>query len=486
MRKNKLLIEIVSFCFIRFLFSEVKDFCEWKIIMGQDFLYTFTGNPFVDAGIWAICEWSGKKKPEEIKIEDLKEIVSDVVPIYLNSEWSKSLYSFFPNNPVTNPSVKNKNQRLHEYLESLISQIGPLDISLSGNCVTCGRRNVEQVRTKTEIPLIGSGGMINYFPSGQSGADYCPACTFAVQFSPLVSYSCVKLLLLHSNSEKVMHYWAERAVKDIQRQISANNYTGCYDEGYKNPVNALFHIIEDTILRYEENWVTENPSINMYHFTNYIQGPDLDIYTVPTPVFRFLAYVKQLDQSSEWMKIVRRGYFNWDKIKEGDEYKNRGNSVYINLLKGHSIVRYFIDNKTRQVYGDWELLEFYLKEVRNMGDKRLGTLKKVGDSISEYIKDTQNIKRLNQLEMANNFATFRNLLRFIEKDRIKEGSQDSLFTLEEFMEDLFPEGVLGWRETQDLLLFRIYENLHNWLVEQDALKSQLINEEEETEISLEE
>ncbi|MDD3874238.1 MAG: type I-B CRISPR-associated protein Cas8b1/Cst1 [Methanosarcina sp.] len=191
-------------------------------------------------------------------------------------------------------------------------------------------------------------------------------------------------------------------------------------------------------------------------------------------------------KSSEWMKIVRRGYFNWDKIKEGDEYKNRGNSVYINLLKGHSIVRYFIDNKTRQVYGDWELLEFYLKEVRNMGDKRLGTLKKVGDSISEYIKDTQNIKRLNQLEMANNFATFRNLLRFIEKDRIKEGSQDSLFTLEEFMEDLFPEGVLGWRETQDLLLFRIYENLHNWLVEQDALKSQLINEEEETEISLEE
>jgi CRISPR-associated protein Cst1 len=114
-----------------------------------------------------------------------------------------------------------------------------------------------------------------------------------------------------------------------------------------------------------------------------------------------------------------------------------------------------------------------------MGGKRLDTLKRVGDSLSEYIKDTENIKRLNQLEMASSFASFRNQLRLIEKDRIKINAQDPLFTLEEFMEDLFPEGNLGWRETQDLLLFRIYENLHNWLVEQDALKSELISSDEE-------
>ena len=81
--------------------------------------------------------------------------------------------------------------------------------------------------------------------------------------------------------------------------------------------------------------------------------------------------------------------------------------------------------------------------------------------------------------MASSFASFRNQLRLIEKDRIKINAQDPLFTLEEFMEDLFPEGNLGWRETQDLLLFRIYENLHNWLVEQDALKSELISSDEE-------
>ena len=114
-----------------------------------------------------------------------------------------------------------------------------------------------------------------------------------------------------------------------------------------------------------------------------------------------------------------------------------------------------------------------------MGSKRLDTLKRVGDSLSEYIKDTQNIKRLNQLEMASNFASFRNQLRLIEKDRINRNVQNPLFTLEEFMDDLFPEGNLGWRETQDLLLFRIYENLHNWLIEKDTLKSELISSDEE-------
>jgi len=447
-------------------------------------IYQYTGNPFVDNGIWAICEWVGKKNPTELEFEDIKESISDIVSIYLTEPWKKSIFSIFPNNAVTNPSIKNKEQKLKEIFEGLVSQIEPLKDA--GNCISCGMRDVKDLRTKSEIPLIGSGSLINFFPFGQPGGDYCPACTLAIQFSPLMLYSCGKLLLIHSNSDKVMHYWAEKAIQDIQRQRLTKNYTGCFDEGYKNPVNALFHIIEDVIIQYNEDWVGENPSINMYHFTNYNQGPDLEIYRVPTPVFRFLADIKEPAWFAEWKKIVRRGYFNWDKLKE-EEYKNRGNSVYINLLKGYSIVKYFIDNKNRQVYGDWELLTFYLMEVRNMGNKRLDTLKKVGDTLSEYIKDNKNIKRLNQLEMASNFASFRNQLRFIEKDRIKLSAQDPLFTLEEFMEDLFPEGNLGWKETQDLLLFRIYENLHNWLIEQDALKSELISsDEEETVLAKEE
>ncbi len=113
-----------------------------------------------------------------------------------------------------------------------------------------------------------------------------------------------------------------------------------------------------------------------------------------------------------------------------------------------------------------------------MEKKRLETLKRVGDELSDYIKNTQNIKRLNQLEQAKNYETLRNLLRLVEKDRVKRGSNEALFTLDEFVADLFPNGYMGWKETQDLLIFRIYENLHDWLIQQKGLLSELAIEEE--------
>ena len=44
-------------------------------------IFDFTGNPFVDAGIWAISEWVGKK-PEELDKNDLKEMVNDIIYLY--------------------------------------------------------------------------------------------------------------------------------------------------------------------------------------------------------------------------------------------------------------------------------------------------------------------------------------------------------------------------------------------------------------------
>ncbi len=116
-----------------------------------------------------------------------------------------------------------------------------------------------------------------------------------------------------------------------------------------------------------------------------------------------------------------------------------------------------------------------------MDKKRLATLKKVGDELSEYIKKTENITRLNQLEMAKKYYTFRNILRKIIKERVKIGEKTPLFSLEEYVEDLFPEGAMGWNETRDILLFRIYENLHGWLISRKDVKENVIEEEMEEE-----
>lgn len=441
-------------------------------------IFDFTGNPFVDAGIWALSEWAGKE-PGELDKNDLKGLIDEVVSLYLTPKWSKNLYQIFPNNPITNNAVKDKKDRYSSFLKDLIKDITPL--GHSGDCIACGRRNIVQRSAKDRIPLTGSKKLINYFSYGSEGADYCPACTFAVQFLPLVSYFCANMLLIHSDSDKIMQHWSEKAITNIHLQITSKNYTGCLNEGFKNPKNALFHIIQDIILHYDERWYLEKPSIDFYHFTNFNQGPNLTLYHVPTPVFRFLAYIPQHEKFGDWLRIVRRGYqfVNWEKVKEENEYKNNPNKVYENLLSGKSIIKFFINRKNREALGGWDLLSHYLEEVRTMDKKRIETIKKVGDELADYIKSADDIKTLKKLETANNYRDYRNLLRIIIKKRIEVGSEKPLFSFDEYVHQLFPEGNLTWRETQDLILFRIYEVLHDWIIEQGISEELVVKEDKE-------
>ncbi|MCK4278766.1 MAG: type I-B CRISPR-associated protein Cas8b1/Cst1, partial [Desulfurellaceae bacterium] len=193
----------------------------------------------------------------------------------------------------------------------------------------------------------------------------------------------------------------------------------------------------------------------------------------PNSVFRFLVYVQRLDVSS-WAKIVRKGYWGF---KKEDDYKWRNNTVYRNLLNGRSIIGFFINNKSRTIIGNWEIFSYYLKEVMEMNEKRIDTLKKVGDKISDYIRQTDNTKRLFAFETAKSYEGMRNVLLKITKNMIANRMDVPLFTTDEFINDLFPEGALGWKETRDILLFRIYEKLSDYLKE----KKEIIEEIEENE-----
>jgi CRISPR-associated protein Cst1 len=290
--------------------------------------------------------------------------------------------------------------------------------------------------------------------------------------------------MLHSNSPKVMRYWAKRSIGNIQKQIALNDYTGCFNEGYNNPQNALFHITQDLILTYDERWAEENAMICLYHFTNYIQGPELNIYDLPAPVFRFLANVQAHPRRKDWLSIVRRSYYF---IKKGQEigfsisgktegdYKNSKNRVYQSLLNGDSILPRFLNTHTRRAYGDYSLLTLYLREVLAMDQKRIETVKRVADEIAAFIQQSPDgKKRLRSLEESVRFRDFCNALRRISKARIKNlHPQGPLFSLDEFAEQLFPDGALTFGETRYLILFRLYEQLHNWLLAENLTEDEV-------------
>lgn len=429
------------------------------------------GNPFVDAGVSAICEWLGQgTQPEEIMTEDLEIMINQFAPIYCTTAWSKNLYSIFPNSPVTYATRGNRNvvaeliSKWSDWREKIVP------MNLAGDCLGCGRRvTMEKLLTKTDVPLTGSGSLRNFFPLFSDGQGYCAACALAIQFVPLsLVASGGKFLMLHADAWRVQRKWTQICVSNIQNQAARNEVTGCFSPGYTNPRNGLFYMTSQ-LIDYEERRATEDITMQIFYFSNYNQGPELEIFRLPAPIFRFLRYAYQNEFRRAWGQIVRSGYqrVKWDKIESEDDYKNYSNLVYEFLLQGRSILRFFINKPARKARSDWELLSLYLKEVRNMDESRLNAIKQVGDSIAESIRKSERDRRLRQLESAGNYGECRNILRFVIRDRIQQGEEAPLFSLNDYIEHLFPESpdqATFWRETRDLLVFRIYETLHEWLV----------------------
>ena len=428
------------------------------------------GNPFVDAGVSAICAWVDKDA-EEITQADLGEMIDELASVMCTRAWTKNLHSIFPGNAVTNPSIKDNLAKLKLGWQNYLGAIE--ELGKMGDCAGCGRRSANHNLIRMDVPMTGSGALLNFFPLFTKGTGYCSACALAIQFAPLAFVANGgRFLMLHSNSWMIQKFWARRCARDLRRQIARNEVTGCFSLGYANARNGLFAMTQELMSQYELRWSAENAVMQVYCFSNYQQSPELDMHLLPADVFRFLAYVWERQFQTAWREIVRSGYLkvDWDKVESEDEYKNRINLVYERLLKDQSILRFFLNRPKRVTRGDWSLITLYLKEVRHMDEDRLATLKRVGDAIAETVHQSGGTKRLGQLERARSYRECRNILRFIVRDRIGQGQAEPLFSLDEYVEHLFPETgreFTEYSETLDLLIFRIYETLHNWLRERE-------------------
>ena len=446
-----------------------------KVTNQEDRFFVLTGNPFVDAGLYAI-EAFYEKNFSDLSVKELKSKIDDLVNLYMTDGWAKNLFSIFTaNSKFSNPSITDKRRASKEYLLELLN-----DFSLSkssGTCIACGRRDASPTRRRDHIPLTGSGKSVNFFAGGSEGERYCSVCTFAVQFIPLSLYKVGnRFLLLHSVSNRVMKYWAEEGIKNVNMQVASGNFSGCMEEGYKNSENALFSIVEKIIRDQEDLFMYENPSITAYVFSNYGQNPPpMQIISLPNSVFRFLVYIQRLN-SSGWAKVVQKGYLS---AKSEDYYKKVDNKVYKDLIAGVPIIKFFIE-ADRSITGNWELLTYYLKEVMKMDEKRIEVLKRVGDQIANYIAVTDDTKKLFALETTKSYEGLRNIFLKITRSMITHGIKAPLFSTDEFLSDLFPEGAQSWKETRDILLFRIYEDLADYLNnKKEEIKE--VEEEEEKE-----
>lgn len=122
-----------------------------------------------------------------------------------------------------------------------------------------------------------------------------------------------------------------------------------------------------------------------------------------------------------------------------------------------------------------------------MDKTRIETVRRVADDIALFIRHSDKGKtRLRNLEASVKFRDFCNVLRRISKERIElEGKVPSftaeapLIKFDEFAEQLFPNGALTFGETRYLILFRLYEQLHDWMRDQGVTVDEAEDEIEE-------
>ena len=405
---------------------------------------------------------------------------------------------------MINPSMKN--QLSPEKLESSLNGLFRLiaeSPSKDGVCEICGRnppidnlqlRAIIHTKDKNKpkevagdiFPLLGTGDTPNFFSYGNFlGAYICAHCLFLSQIAPLGMYIILGrgggvkgILAIHVHPYKKAAYFIRDAIHNARISYSTPS-----NHGFQLTENFLIHKVIEITQNLESDrkldfW--KDIKITLYYFLNGNRTNEqrVEIINPPTSSLLFVSYAVLEDRegwkrlvSSGWSKRVQEKIKN-DKIKNPE--KEISNEIYHKLLHNESILEKFVDGIKRRANTKWSLLEFYCKEVLGMDEKALELIKNVGDRIVETLEpleDNKLSKRVRELEQATKLYEFENFFVSLEKLRQKQKIKNPLMSFDEFASLLVNYGEnfeMSWRTVKNLLLFRIYEHLHDRLSKVEA------------------
>ncbi|MFW5700353.1 MAG: type I-B CRISPR-associated protein Cas8b1/Cst1 [Cyclobacteriaceae bacterium] len=438
-------------------------------------LFDWTGEPFTEAGLAFLLQWLNKEKPSDINLNDLDSIKKELVIIYSNGVWKKNLYTFLTSNSVFTHRAydNNRKQEIRSHFEFLTIDLH--ELGDSNGCTLCGRRKPAAIPRKKKdffyagrenLPLSGSGSFLNFFPHFTGGMQICKGCLFLILLSPLNSVKIGgRMGIISTSNKKLLIEITKENYKELVKQLASNNFTGANSLDISNPTNNLFKLLENIIYHNEEYFIDENAHLRLLSFTNFGQSADQDIYDLPNNCFSLIKKIGFHKLWNEWWQIVFKGSTAKNKEIDEEKWYNNHNIVYSNLLEGKGILGFFYNKDERKMIASWQLIKLYLREYLNMDQQKIDMIKKLGNEISEAIKRRGTKRGLMELESVEKKEDFLNVLLKIQKDKIESDEPKVIFTLDDIAELFFTEQYNDWKTIRQLFLFRIYENLYEWLKE---------------------
>ena len=114
----------------------------------------------------------------------------------------------------------------------------------------------------------------------------------------------------------------------------------------------------------------------------------------------------------------------------------------------------------------WAVVEKYMRSVRGMNQQRLNQIRDLSDKIAQCIRESKKINRVQDIAAAKDLPSFRNQLQLLMKDWQKLGKEQPLTTFDDYTTVLIPGDYRGWTEVRDLMVIRLYEQLHDLLAKE--------------------
>jgi len=431
-----------------------------------------TGDPFADTGGFVIEQlW----KLPEFKDKNILELIKYATKIYVNN-WNAKLHAFFLNSKITQAAFKGdrKIEEAIKYYTGLLEETEPYQI---GYCRILGKKDKLFSGGRDNHILSGSGTFINFHHAFQSGVMLSKEVLIRIFFVPFGALQLSdKIAVLTSNNEKISRRFVRQNVIDNISRIGAKSANGVLRSEFNNPASALFDFVHSCLNdKFVDITEDEDVEINLYHFTNFGASPEIILYNFSSPLFAFYRKLLHRDLQPDWKKFVRKHYYNskhkgvtYDSKSElfihqkkqtsveYQQYKTWINWIYQDLLVGKNILRAILRWNKEHSF-NFQIVRLYQNFLKNMDNKTLDKIEALADYIiSNESKLKRRIGRLNKVEKI--FEIRRFLLSLVKENHL-EKNENPLFTLDEYVNYLFPDGASG-KEIRDLLLIALYQKMH--------------------------
>lgn len=442
--------------------------------INYDWLTAYTGDPFVDAGGYALMEFA-----ECFPDLDLLELIMKVTDIYVD-RWQAKINPFFLNSKITQPAFNatKKKEETRSYFQSLIDNRAS---SGKGFCRITGQETFLFAAGRDNSVLSGSGTFVNFHHNFDSGILLSKEVLIRLHFLPLAcEYLQGRIALIHSSNKEATALFARKCCQKNLDAVGANVSDGILKAKSKSAGTALFRFVDDILHEWKAQIDNKRPSLSLYLFTNFGASPEVKIYTLPHEVFGFYRKTQRSDNKEQWNHFVS-GYYISSEYKKAyyDETQNRyiysskkietdinecdfkywHNRVYDFLINNKSIVKLLLKRSCEHEL-NFNIIKSYVIDIRKMKKETISKIEQIADYILNSNDDSGIKKAIKKL---NGVKTPYLLRRFILNDIVaryfNEGNDEAIVTITDYTDYLFPD-TSSWQETRDVLLIALYQKMH--------------------------